>query len=324
MPWQYCFIAMREHDVKYLRALLTECCNDILNGNLQFSEWKVQFKTSWVGWACARPRGQFTDDPVFLPGGLLAPQWGGWLCLSQRIGHAPQPPGAGGPAPLSCARVSRGPQLPLRSSFTERLQNRGVRDPGSPNLVFLKLWLTRHQQQIQHQQKGVLSDVERNYAQNHQTVHCTPFPPDCAAGHPRLAATRMSSSSSSRSLAAAKERSAPPGFPLEGGTTSLSSPAAGSHFAVALAGTCRFFRLWCPCRAGWKPSNRQRVRSRRREGDGGVVHSHCSKPYFLRELHWKCPSPLFPEALKTPVCLEALNLGYFISIALFGFLCNEL
>lgn len=68
---QNCFIAMWEHEVKYIRALLTECHDEILNGKLQFSGRKVQFETFWVREACARPRGQFPDDPVFHPGRLL-------------------------------------------------------------------------------------------------------------------------------------------------------------------------------------------------------------------------------------------------------------
>lgn len=128
-------------------------------------------------------------------------------------------------------------------------------------------------------------------------------------------------------LSTADEWSAPPGFPLEGGATGFSSPASGSHLAMALAKTYRFFRLWCPrcpCPAGRKPSNGQKVRGRGREGDGGVVHSHSNKLYFLREPHWKCPSPLSTEAWKPPVSLEAVTLGYSVGIRLVGFLCNEL
>lgn len=199
------------------------------------------------------------DKPVLHPG--TVPWWPwfrSWRMLLVRYLVTPKPvartrflaTGSQWPCASQLCLDKPGPWLRLRFSFSERLH-----EPSSPHWVFLKLWLTRQQQRIRHQQEGFLSDVGRNYAPNHQTVHCAPFPPRCAVGHP-----------------------SPPSFVLEGGTTVLSSPTSGSCLAAAFDRTCRSFRLWRPCWAGWKPSHGQKTWG---EGRGGGAEWYTATPVNL-------------------------------------------
>lgn len=237
-------------------------------------------------------QGQFPDDPGFVPDGLLLVRY---LVMPQPVGRTHfLTTGSPWPCTSQLCLDNPGPWLRLCFSFSERLH-----EPSSPNWVFLRLWLTRHQQQIQHQQEGFLSDVGRNYAPNHQVVHCTPFPPRCAVGHP-----------------------SPPSFRLEGGTAVLSSPKSGSSLAAASGRTCRSFRLRRPCWAGRKPSDGQKAWGGGREGSvawytATPVNLICSRNWIGNVLHL-CPLKLWSRvwAWKPSIWATLLLSSLLVSFAM--------
>jgi len=121
----------------------------------------------------------------------------------------------------------------------------------------------------------------------------------------------------------------PMGAQLLPASRTRDAPPATPHHVqlLLLPGACQNLQVFetLVSLLSWAEAVRQQeVRGRGRKGDGGVVHSHSDKSHFLREMHWKCPSPRSTEAWKSPVNLEAFILGYSIGIRLVGFLCNEL